>query len=253
MIKLLSRTYSMLRFHAIPVHATLVLAYHNVVNAASTGKDLYSVTKTNFVQHMEVLKRHFSVISPCELFGCWQTPSAAGPRVLITFDDGKKNNYTEALPILRAFNFPAVFFIATGSVGTDGHLSEGEIRDAAQSNIHIGSHSVTHADFAEIDVARTFEELRESKLFIDNLTKKDTVAFAYPYGNVHNIKEIDTEILHRLGYEYAFVFGAFDNYRMGDRFRIPRFMATDVQGTTLFNQVTSAFLMQNRRRLDKTR
>jgi peptidoglycan/xylan/chitin deacetylase (PgdA/CDA1 family) len=123
-------------------------------------------------------------------------------------------------------------------------LSEGEIRDAAQSNIHIGSHSVTHADFAEIDAARTFEELQQSKLFIDNLTKKDTVSFAYPYGNAQNIKEADREILERLGYEYAFVFGAFDNYRLRDRFRIPRFMATDTQGATLFGQMTSAFLMQ---------
>jgi peptidoglycan/xylan/chitin deacetylase (PgdA/CDA1 family) len=252
MIKLLSRTCGLLRFRTIPNHATLVLAYHNVVDAATTGKDFYSVTKTNFVQHMEVLKRHFSVISPCELFGCEKKPSAA-PRVLITFDDGKKNNYTEVLPILRAFNFPAVFFIATGLVGTDGYLSEGEIREAAHDNIHIGSHSVTHADFAQIDAARTFEELQESKSFIDNLTKKDTVSFAYPYGNVHNIKEIDREILHRLGYEYAFVFGAFDNYRLHDRFRIPRFMATDLRGATFFNHVISAFLMQRRHCLDKTR
>jgi peptidoglycan/xylan/chitin deacetylase (PgdA/CDA1 family) len=242
--------YDLLKFRAIPDHASLVLAYHSVVDAAAVGKDLYSVTKTNFIEHMEILKRHFAVISPPALFGCEKT---AAPRVLITFDDGKIDNYTEALPVLRAFDFPAVFFVTTALVGTDGYLSEGEIRDAAQNNIHIGSHSVTHADFARIDAARTFEELQESKSFIENLTKKDTVSFAYPYGNVHNVKEIDKEILQRLGYKYAFVFGAFDNYRMRDRFRIPRFMATDLRGATFFNQVVSAFLMQRRRRLDKTR
>jgi peptidoglycan/xylan/chitin deacetylase (PgdA/CDA1 family) len=241
MINFFSMAHNLLKFHAIPDHASLVLAYHNVVDAASAGKDLYSVTKTNFIEHMEILKRHFAVISPSALFGSEKT---AAPRVLITFDDGKMNNYTEALPVLRAFDFPAVFFITTALVGTDGYLSEGEIRDAAQNNIHIGSHSVTHADFAKIDAARTFEELKESKLFIDNLTKKDATLFAYPYGNAQNIKEADREILERLGYEYAFVFGAFDNYCVRDRFRIPRFMATDIQGTTLFGQMVSAFLMQ---------
>jgi peptidoglycan/xylan/chitin deacetylase (PgdA/CDA1 family) len=241
MTNFFSMAYNFLKFHAIPDHATLVLAYHNVVDAAETGKDLYSVTKTNFIEHMEILKRHFAVISPSALFGNEKT---AAPRVLITFDDGKMNNYTEALPVLRAFDFPAVFFIATALVGKDGYLSEGKIREAAQKNIHIGSHSVTHADFAKIDAARTFEELKESKLFIDNLTKKDATLFAYPYGNAQNIKEVDREILERLGYEYAFVFGAFDNYRLRDRFRIPRFMVTDMHGATLFGQMVSAFLMQ---------
>ena len=48
--------------------------------------------------------------------------------VSITFDDGYKNNYLCAYPILKKYNFPATIFIITSVVGEDEYLSWDEIR-----------------------------------------------------------------------------------------------------------------------------
>lgn len=228
-------------YQLIPKEATLVLAYHNVINASTVGNDLYSVTRENFIQHMKILKRHFSVISPAELSS--DSPIKK-PRILITFDDGKENNFTEALPLLREFGFPAIYFITTGFVGRQGYMSEDEIQQASYNAVTIGSHSVTHADFGLISTTQTAIELKKSKQFLDVLTNTNTVSFAYPYGNLHNTKESDRELLRKLGYAHAFVFGPFNNYRMNDLYRIPRFAVTDSLGHTFFRQIVRAFLLQ---------
>jgi peptidoglycan/xylan/chitin deacetylase (PgdA/CDA1 family) len=228
-------------YRLIPKEATLVLAYHNVINTSTVGNDLYSVTRDNFIQHINILKRNFSVISPAELS---QDSPIKKPRILITFDDGKENNFTEALPILRESGFPALYFITTGFVGRQGYMSEEEIKQAAHNAIHIGSHSVTHADFGLIGNTQTAIELKESKQFLDTLTNTNTVSFSYPYGNLHNTKESDRELLQKLGYTHAFVFGPFNNYRMNDLYRIPRLAVTDVLGQTFFWQIVRAFLLQ---------
>jgi peptidoglycan/xylan/chitin deacetylase (PgdA/CDA1 family) len=238
----LFRTY--LQLKTISRNATLVLAYHNIIDATHVGSDQYSVTTANFFSHLRILKKFFTVISPREFP---LKPSSRKPGVLITFDDGKLNNYTEALPILSKFNLPAFFFITTDYIGKQGYMSEEQIKHATGARVSIGSHSVTHPDFGAIDNMQTIHELIESKKILDSLTGADTFSFAYPYGNIQNIKEPDKDFLKQAGYRYAFLFGTTNHYRIEDPYRIPRLAVTDVLGTTLLQQIVATFLMQKTR------
>jgi peptidoglycan/xylan/chitin deacetylase (PgdA/CDA1 family) len=91
----------------------LALTYHRIGDAQSSALDraVFSATGEDFERHVTHLAREADVI------GLDDVPAALrgrGRRVLITFDDGYRDAYDVAFPILRAAGLPAVFFLATG-------------------------------------------------------------------------------------------------------------------------------------------
>jgi peptidoglycan/xylan/chitin deacetylase (PgdA/CDA1 family) len=100
--------------HAGAWRGLLVLAYHRIGEPGSAPLDhaLFSASLAEFERQVSHLARD------CELVGLDQVPaalrSARGRRVLVTFDDGYRDNYELAFPVLRAAQVPAAFFLATG-------------------------------------------------------------------------------------------------------------------------------------------
>jgi peptidoglycan/xylan/chitin deacetylase (PgdA/CDA1 family) len=99
----------------------LVLCYHGVV--AEDHPDqvfLYrnAISRRQFEHQLEFLNRHFHPISVGELADCLQGTRDLRPHsVLLTFDDGFRNNLTNAAPLLRKFSTPALFSVTTGYIG----------------------------------------------------------------------------------------------------------------------------------------
>jgi peptidoglycan/xylan/chitin deacetylase (PgdA/CDA1 family) len=99
-----------------------ILAYHRVlddqVNSFAFDKDVISANSEDFYQQMKFVSRHFEVISFADLHQCERENRNWPDRALIvTFDDGYKDNYTHAYPILKAFHIPATIFLVTGHIG----------------------------------------------------------------------------------------------------------------------------------------
>ena len=91
---------------------TLVLAYHRIEGDGTPVLDrgVLSATPSSFEAHMRFITRHFDVV-PVEAIA--RDQSSPARRVVVTFDDGYRDNYTLALPILRRHGVPAAFFLAT--------------------------------------------------------------------------------------------------------------------------------------------
>jgi peptidoglycan/xylan/chitin deacetylase (PgdA/CDA1 family) len=89
----------------------VVLNYHRIGTPGETplDRDLWNATVEDFDAQVAFLTRNFDVVGPEDA-----GPRAAGRRVLITFDDGYRDNHAAALPILRAHGATATFFLATG-------------------------------------------------------------------------------------------------------------------------------------------
>ena len=162
----------------LPKGLSCVLAYHNVKNCTAVGTDIYTVTTRNFSNQMKMLKKHFNVIPVGELFG---DNASEKPKILITFDDGGKNNFTEAFPILQTLKLPALFFITTGCIGKEGSMTEEDIKYVSHHGVTIGSHSHTHCDFGKISIQQAENELTISKKILDKLISQETTVVAYPY------------------------------------------------------------------------
>ncbi|MCX5900767.1 MAG: polysaccharide deacetylase family protein [Proteobacteria bacterium] len=95
----------------------LVLNYHRIRPddaAWETQFDdgVFCHTASGFEGQIRWLRKNCRIISEAELIGCidgQKIPS--GPAVLITFDDGYRDNYSLAYPILKSYDVPAIFFI----------------------------------------------------------------------------------------------------------------------------------------------
>jgi peptidoglycan/xylan/chitin deacetylase (PgdA/CDA1 family) len=90
------------------------LAYHRVGYADGDPFDraLWSATPEAFSAQMRFVKAHFDVISPGDLGQA--VKDRRGRYVLVTFDDGYRDNYECAFPILKEHGVPATFFVCTG-------------------------------------------------------------------------------------------------------------------------------------------
>lgn len=97
-----------------------ILMYHRV----SDRRDpfLPAMTARVFRTHMETLRSEFTVVSLREGVEGLRAGELAQNAVAITFDDGYRDNCTDALPVLRELGLPATVFIATGVIGNGGML-----------------------------------------------------------------------------------------------------------------------------------
>ncbi len=102
--------------------------------------------------------------------------------LIITFDDGWRNQYSNAFPVLKEYNFPATFFIVIEQTGGNLFVSWSEIIEMVNSGMEIGSHTLTHPNLTTISGARLQRELEESKLILESKLGKDILSFSYPYG-----------------------------------------------------------------------
>lgn len=115
--------------------------------------------------------------------------------VVLTFDDGYRNFYENAVPILADYGFPAIVYAvsnliggrnqwveATGREGAD-LMDLNSLRELGRHNIAIGSHSLTHPRLSQIPEDRMRREVLESKARLEDLLGQPVPDFCYPYGD----------------------------------------------------------------------
>jgi len=98
-----------------------ILLYHGVTDYRSNGVENYNCKHINFKKfekQISYLKKNTNVISFNELIFIYQNNLQIPKNTtLITFDDGFKNNYEIAAPILDKYSLPAIFYITSGFIG----------------------------------------------------------------------------------------------------------------------------------------
>jgi peptidoglycan/xylan/chitin deacetylase (PgdA/CDA1 family) len=94
----------------------LVLNYHRVGEPAGNQFDdaTFSATAEAFRAQVAYMKRWFRTPPADEILESLARGSFADPTVLVTFDDGYRDNYDVAFPVLRDLGVPACFFVVTG-------------------------------------------------------------------------------------------------------------------------------------------
>jgi len=168
-----------------------ILMYHGINNVLGSSHP-YFETNTSpdaFASQMRYLRD--SGYTPITLDGAVQTLKASDIRprsVVITFDDGFRDFYTRAMPILQAHGFAATMFVVSSFMGTRierfvdrEFMTWGEVREVESLGVQIGSHTVSHPQLHQVSLKDVKRELGESKQTIEDQLGKSITSFSYPY------------------------------------------------------------------------
>ena len=146
-------------------------------------------------------------------------PLPAGA-VLITFDDGYRDNLENAAPILQRYGYPAVQFVPLGYVGdplplpheealaTRGILNRTvdweELAELERCGVRIESHGIAHRPLADLDVDVAAREIVISKLRLEEMLGRPVRAFSYVKGSEAHYKPVHLSLVRQAGYDVAF-------------------------------------------------
>jgi peptidoglycan/xylan/chitin deacetylase (PgdA/CDA1 family) len=105
-------------------HKAAVLLYHSVMRDDETGViPPWAIQESQFRWQMEYIARHYQVLSLPDYIERLMAGRPVPPHSLIlTFDDGFRDNYTVAYPILKELGLPATIFVVTGYLDSDQAL-----------------------------------------------------------------------------------------------------------------------------------
>lgn len=178
-----------------------ILTYHNV--ALERGRySLNNVSPASFAWQMKFLcKHHYNVISFDDYVQDVKKGVAFGKNtVVIHFDDGYEDNYTQAFPVLKEYRFPASIFIISDSVGTKHFLNWPQIHEMEKSGIEFGAHTRRHAYLPEVSHDVAVDEIAGSKRIIEEHLGHPIKYFVYPSGGFTD--EVKS-IVMQAGYQAA--------------------------------------------------
>jgi peptidoglycan/xylan/chitin deacetylase (PgdA/CDA1 family) len=210
---------------AVSAHRVPVLMYHEISDETKT-QDPFAVAPKVFAEQLAYLHdQGFTTLTAGKLAEILTGGAGDLPEnpIVLTFDDGYGDFYTDALPVLQRHGFTGTLFQTTGWVGEEDEakrmLNWRELAELNDAGIEIGAHTVRHPqlDLLAEDVLR--EELGDSKKALEDNLGFEVPGLAYPFGySSEKVREVAREF----GYTYAYAVGN-DFTRSGDgKFTLPR-------------------------------
>ena len=181
-----------------------ILVYHSI---SEDPLNPFSVSPEDFEEQVRFVSQEYNVISLKELIACIRDESREIPpdSVVITSDDGFRDNYTYAYPILKKYGVPATIFVITERLESDGasqpaakdhesslYLSWDQIIEMSRNGVSIGSHTCTHPWLTDVTLEEARREIVESKARLEQQLDKPVCLFAYPGGR---IRDFDQDII----------------------------------------------------------
>jgi peptidoglycan/xylan/chitin deacetylase (PgdA/CDA1 family) len=171
----------------------------------------FTVRPEEFQKQMDyLLKENYNVISLDELIISLKKKEISQKAVVLTFDDGFEDNYFNAFPVLKKYNFPATIFLSTGFIEKEipnsakiplKILDWRQIKEMYNSGlVDFEPHTVNHPKLTQISLEEAKKEILDSKRIIEEKLNKKCKFFAYPYGRY--TQEI-IKILKESGFEGA--------------------------------------------------
>lgn len=121
--------------------------------------------------------------------------------VILTFDDGYGDFYTDVFPLLKKYNVVATEYVISGVLDTPNYMTTEQVREIAQSGlVEIGAHTIHHRNLKAIPIEEAKTEIEKSREDLENLLGIKVVSFAYPYGGFN---EELAAIVKKVGYTTA--------------------------------------------------
>jgi len=204
-----------------------ILYYHRVAEGIPLSQGVFPVV---FKAQIEYLRsRKYRSIGFEDLTDYFQTGRPLPPRpMILTFDDGYLDTFTNAYPILQKAGFMATTFVVTGFIGAwsdwEGSrenraplMTKKNILAMSAHGFHFGGHTRTHKKLVSLSLKEAEDEIMMGKKDLEELLQKPVRSFAYPYGDF-NDPIID--LMKKGGFRAARTVHTGNTHRESDLFRL---------------------------------
>ena len=189
----------------------VVVAFHRVddrVRGSPIG-----CSRGEFARYLDFFARHFRVVALSDLVARLAEGRSVRGRLAVTFDDGYRDNFTVAAPMLRERGLPACFFVSTALVGSRAQpwwdaefgaraewMTWDQVRALHAQGFEIGAHTVTHADLAAVSGDEAEREIAGARERLERELGAPVTLFSYPYGAPHRISDENRRRVARAGF-----------------------------------------------------
>ena len=212
-----------------------ILMYHSVQDGSSNPQPYYetNVSPRTFARQMKQLRDEgYLAVGIEDGLKLLHKGDASQRVVIITFDDGYRDFYEVAFPILLDFGFNATVFLITGVTADRPErfknrecLTWNEVRVLHSRGINFGSHTATHPELKFLSAKKIEDEIGRSKKTIEDQIGAPVRSFSYPYAfpevNQTFVRQLK-DTLQKCGYDNGVttILGTASGF--SDRFFLPR-------------------------------
>lgn len=192
-----------------------VIMYHRVINK-SENEGIYGtyIYENIFRKHLQYLKdKNYTVITFKDLDKIgWRNRFEKGKKyIILTFDDGYKDNYDLAFPILKEFDFKATIFLMGKSAYNEWDVKAGGeiefplmsvemIKEMQDYGIEFGAHTFNHPKINTLSNEEIEHQIVDVKKPLEEKIGKEIITFAYPYGILNDYAK---KMARKAGYTFA--------------------------------------------------
>jgi peptidoglycan/xylan/chitin deacetylase (PgdA/CDA1 family) len=193
-------------------NVAVVVAFHRVHSGADVSDSL-TVDPRTFYAYCRFFLQHFHIVPLPELIRTLEAGRAPRRQLAITFDDGYRDNYENALPILEKLSLPATFFVVSRWIGSDvvpfwdrrlgvrhPWMNWEQVRSLHRKGYDIGGHTRTHADLGTLSPLAAHQEIVGSRCDLEEGLGATVESFAYPFGGQDHITDMNREVVRAAGF-----------------------------------------------------
>jgi peptidoglycan/xylan/chitin deacetylase (PgdA/CDA1 family) len=192
-------------------NAAVVVAFHRVQE--TDPSDSLTVDAAAFERHCRFFRRHFRVVPLRDLVSRLAHGLRVDRHLAITFDDGYRDNFENARPVLEKLSLPATFFVVTDWIGSGvvpwwdqargvrhPWMTWDEVRSLHRRGFEVGAHTRSHVDLGKVSPAEAREEVLGARLELEKQLGSRVESFAYPYGGRQHVSEANREVVKSTGF-----------------------------------------------------
>ncbi|MFH1423744.1 MAG: polysaccharide deacetylase family protein [Candidatus Nealsonbacteria bacterium] len=222
------KSLALLGLNLLSPGGAAILMYHSV----EYNKIFFTVKPEDFQKQLAYLKeKDYSVIPLAKLAEMIKNKEKiAAKTVVLTFDDGFADNYSNVFPILKKYNFPGTIFLPTSFIGSEKRsesagislkcLNWAQIKEMHGSGlIDFEPHTCTHRELTGVSLEEAKKEILDSKKIIEEGLGKKCHFFAYPRGKYN---EEVVKILKENGFSAAVTVNPCRVKKSNDLLKLPR-------------------------------
>ncbi|MDO8573503.1 MAG: polysaccharide deacetylase family protein [Candidatus Daviesbacteria bacterium] len=169
-----------------------ILLYHYVEYVKDEGDTIrksLNITPYMFEQEIKTLEDDgYTFVTMSDLADALDDKNNLPSKpVILTFDDGYRDFYTDVFPILKKYQVKAVAYIVPNFLNKPNNMDTWMLKEIAKSGlVEIGAHTMNHAYLSDLPLERVKYEVEESKKYLEKNLGIPVTTFAYPNGTFDN-------------------------------------------------------------------